>query len=139
MARPRRLARRAGAPGFAAPVLRVAAKADLDGEAAASGGDLALSAATGAGVEALLAAIEGRARGSLGDGGDAVVTRERHRLALERAVEALARGRAALAAGDTELAAEDARLAARAVGAISGRVDVEDVLDALFGAFCIGK
>lgn len=122
---------------FATPVLHVAAKADL--ALTRSAGALPLSAATGAGVDALLAAIEDRARGALGEGGDAVVTRERHRLALERAVAALARARAALAAGDTELAAEDARLAARAVGAISGRVDVEDVLDALFAAFCIGK
>lgn len=125
--------------GLAAPALRVRTKADLDPRAAAAGGDLALSVPTGAGVDALLAAIEDRARGVLGEGGDAVVTRERHRVALERARDALARARAALAAGDTELAAEDARLAARAVGAISGRVDVEDVLDALFGAFCIGK
>ncbi|WP_349369561.1 tRNA uridine-5-carboxymethylaminomethyl(34) synthesis GTPase MnmE [Salinarimonas sp.] len=120
-----------------APVLHVRTKADLAG--GASRGALALSAATGAGVDALLAAIEERARGAMGEGGDAVVTRERHRLALERARDALRRGRAALEAGDTELAAEDARLAARAVGSISGRVDVEDVLDALFGAFCIGK
>lgn len=123
---------------LAAPTLHVRAKADL-ADAAPAGGPLALSAATGAGLDALLAAIEDRARGAIGEGGDAVVTRERHRRALARAREALARGRGALEAGETELAAEDARLAARAVGSISGRVDIEDVLDALFGAFCIGK
>jgi tRNA modification GTPase len=35
--------------------------------------------------------------------------------------------------------AEDLRLAARALGRITGRVDVEDILDVIFGEFCIGK
>jgi tRNA modification GTPase len=68
--------------------------------------------------------------------GDAVITRERHRTALGEAHQAIARGTAQI---ETELFAEDVRLAARAVGRISGRVDVEDVLDRLFSAFCIGK
>ncbi|MGJ3262914.1 MAG: tRNA uridine-5-carboxymethylaminomethyl(34) synthesis GTPase MnmE [Salinarimonas sp.] len=125
----------------ATPVLHVVTKIDLADEGAtpAAPRALTLSAATGAGIADLLAAIEDRARGTVGDGGDAVVTRARHRIALERAREALDRAATTLAAGDTELAAEDVRLAARAVGAIAGRVDVEDVLDALFGAFCIGK
>jgi tRNA modification GTPase len=38
-----------------------------------------------------------------------------------------------------ELAAEDLRLAARALGRITGRVDVEDLLDVIFRDFCIGK
>ncbi|MCH8002416.1 MAG: hypothetical protein IIA34_12250, partial [Proteobacteria bacterium] len=38
-----------------------------------------------------------------------------------------------------ELVAEDLRLALRALGRITGRVDVEDVLDAIFRDFCIGK
>ena len=40
---------------------------------------------------------------------------------------------------DAELRAEDMRLAARALGRITGRVDVEDVLDVIFRDFCIGK
>ncbi|MEH6545838.1 MAG: hypothetical protein V7701_05390 [Sneathiella sp.] len=43
------------------------------------------------------------------------------------------------AAGEAELAAEDVRLAVRALGRITGRVDVEDILDVVFGDFCIGK
>jgi tRNA modification GTPase len=39
----------------------------------------------------------------------------------------------------TELVAEEIRLATRAVGHITGRVDVEDLLDKLFATFCIGK
>ncbi|GGK33982.1 tRNA modification GTPase MnmE [Salinarimonas ramus] len=127
----------------ATPHLHVATKADLVAALPAAAppvaADLAVSAATGEGIDALLAAIEARARDTVGDGSDAVVTRARHRIALQTAHDALARGARALEAGDTELAAEDVRLAARAVGTISGRVDVEDVLDALFGAFCIGK
>jgi tRNA modification GTPase len=41
--------------------------------------------------------------------------------------------------GPLELAAEEVRLASRAIGEITGRVDVEDVLDRLFSSFCIGK
>jgi tRNA modification GTPase len=69
-----------------------------------------------------------------------VITRERHRGALERAHDALRRAQAlAEAGGATELVAEDIRLAVRAIGEITGAVDVEDVLDRLFASFCIGK
>ncbi|HUD50428.1 MAG TPA: tRNA uridine-5-carboxymethylaminomethyl(34) synthesis GTPase MnmE, partial [Parvibaculum sp.] len=40
---------------------------------------------------------------------------------------------------ETELVAEDLRLAARSLGRITGRVDVEDLLDVVFRDFCIGK
>ena len=40
---------------------------------------------------------------------------------------------------ETELAAEDVRLAARALGKITGRIEVDDILDKIFGSFCIGK
>ena len=42
-------------------------------------------------------------------------------------------------APDVELAAEDLRLAARALGRITGRIDVEELLDVVFRDFCIGK
>ena len=60
----------------------------------------------------------------------------RHREALQDCQLALAR---ALIAPEAELMAEDLRLAARALGRIMGRVDVEDILDVIFGEFCIGK
>jgi tRNA modification GTPase len=41
--------------------------------------------------------------------------------------------------GREEIAAEELRLAARALGRVTGRVDVEDVLDQVFRNFCIGK
>ena len=71
----------------------------------------------------------------VGDGSLAL-TRLRHRLALQECHEALQR----FQNGEmVELAAEDLRLAARAMGRITGRVDVEDVLDSIFSEFCIGK
>ena len=66
----------------------------------------------------------------------APLTRSRHRLALTDCHDALLR---AETAGAAELVAEDVRLAARSLGRITGRVDVEDVLDVIFREFCIGK
>jgi tRNA modification GTPase len=84
----------------------------------------------------LLDRLRAEAEAALGQG-DAVVTRERHRLALERALRP---SRAVNGSGlATELVAEDVRLALRALGEITGRVDVEQVLDRLFASFCIGK
>lgn len=64
------------------------------------------------------------------------LTRARHREALEACKTALER---ALSARLPELVAEDVRLAVRALGKITGRVDVEDLLDLIFSEFCIGK
>jgi tRNA modification GTPase len=99
---------------------------------------LAVSARTGAGLPELLRAIEGAAATALGSGASrgAPLTRLRHRRALEDCAAALDRAGTAAAA---ELMAEDLRLAARAVGRVTGRVDVEDLLDAIFRDFCIGK
>ncbi len=65
-----------------------------------------------------------------------LLTRARHRHALEQAAVALER---ALAAPDGELVAEDLRLALRWLGRITGRVDIEELLDVVFRDFCIGK
>ena len=101
--------------------------------------DLLVAAATGQGLPELIRRLEAEAASMMGQG-DAVITRERHRKALERAHGSLVRARAMLAGrGPLELAAEEVRLAAQAIGEITGRVDVEDVLDRLFSSFCIGK
>ena len=96
----------------------------------------ALSVKTGAGLDRLLAKIEERVGLLMQSSAGPPLTRERHRLALQECVQALQR---ALAAGAGELAAEDVRLAARALGRITGRVGVEDMLDIVFREFCIGK
>ena len=69
----------------------------------------------------------------------AVVTRARHRRALEEVVAALGRAQAGEVAAREDLLAEELRIAARALGRLTGRVDVEDVLDVIFRDFCIGK
>ena len=95
-----------------------------------------VSAKTGEGFEALLAALTRDIQARLASSERPPLTRARHRQALEGCVAALER---ATAASLPELAAEDIRLAVRALGRITGRVDVEDVLDVIFRDFCIGK
>jgi tRNA modification GTPase len=97
-----------------------------------------ISSETGAGIAELSSALSSHAADFLGSTEPALVTRERHRRALEDAVLALRR---ALASdmGSEELIAEELRLAARALGRLLGQVDVEDVLDVIFRDFCIGK
>jgi tRNA modification GTPase len=68
-----------------------------------------------------------------------LVTRERHRNALQAVVDALERALAAGPHGELELIAEELRIAARSLGRLTGRVDVEDILDVIFRDFCIGK
>jgi tRNA modification GTPase len=67
------------------------------------------------------------------------MTRARHREALQDAHSALTRAPKAFDDKALDLAAEDLRIAARALGRITGRVDVEDLLDVIFREFCIGK
>lgn len=126
------------------PILRVRSKADLLGEPASATAaepiEIAVSALTGAGITALQQRIVGVARRRLGeDANDTpVITRARYRRHLEEALSALITfGNAD--PGELELRAEDLRLAADALGRITGRVDVEDILDAVFSRFCIGK
>ena len=95
-----------------------------------------VSARTGDGVEELLEELRRRVAVRLGGAESAPLTRARHREALISCGEALDRG---LHAGDAELAAEDVRLAVRALGRITGRVDIDEVLDVIFRDFCIGK
>ncbi len=99
-------------------------------------GALGISVKTGAGMNELLARLQEEVAMRAGDGGAPMITRARHRAALTECVAALTRFGAATM---PELAAEDLRQAARALGRITGRVDVEDMLDIVFRDFCIGK
>ncbi len=100
---------------------------------------LAVSALEGSGIDALVSAVEAFAADAMDLTEPALVTRERHRVALSQTVAALRRAVAEGAAGRQEIVAEELRLAARALGRLTGRVDVEDILDAIFRDFCIGK
>jgi tRNA modification GTPase len=99
----------------------------------------ATSATTGLGIEQLIAALAHHAEVVLAGAEPALVTRERHRTVLREAGDALGRALAERPQGREDIIAEELRLAARALGHLTGRVDVEDVLDVIFRDFCIGK
>jgi tRNA modification GTPase len=104
---------------------------------AAPHGGLSFSATTGEGLEQFIVALTQKIAALYSVTRDTPsLTRERHRSALE---ECLACIGAALKTDVPELMAEDTRMAARAIGRITGRVDVEDLLDVIFRDFCIGK
>jgi tRNA modification GTPase len=98
-----------------------------------------LSAATGSGMEALIGALSGYARNYFSTTESSLVTRARHRQAFEETVAALDRALAQGATGREELIAEELRAAATTLGRLTGRIDVEDILDVIFRDFCIGK
>ena len=98
----------------------------------------ALSLQTGDGLSELVRVIEHEARSRIGVDDTPVITQARHRQQIGACLEAL-EAHLAGAPEDLELRAEDLRQAATALGRITGRVDVEDVLDQIFGRFCIGK
>ncbi|MDI1345202.1 MAG: tRNA uridine-5-carboxymethylaminomethyl(34) synthesis GTPase MnmE [Pseudolabrys sp.] len=96
-----------------------------------------LSADSGEGFDALLAQLRRHAEDYLSGGEQSLVSRARHRTALEATLAALQRAEAVANAED--FLAEELRTAAHALGRLTGRVDVEDVLDVIFRDFCIGK
>jgi tRNA modification GTPase len=97
---------------------------------------IALSTRTGEGLPLLLERLAAIVRERYAGATGPVLTRSRHRAALADCIAALRRS---LSAPLAELAAEDLRLAIRALGRITGRADVEDILDIIFRDFCIGK
>lgn len=122
-------------------LLAVRTKTDLalPNQTSSSGGDLAISTKSGSGLAELINAISQRAASVLSNAaGMPAVARARHRALLEQASESLFDFLTS-PDGDLELRAEDVRRAAHALGRITGRVDVEDVLDQIFSRFCIGK
>jgi tRNA modification GTPase len=97
-----------------------------------------LSSLMGEGVEALVTALENFAQSTLG-GEPPLVTRNRHRRYLSETHAALERAIAEGRDGHEDIVAEELRIAARALGRLTGQVDVEDLLDVIFREFCIGK
>jgi len=113
-------------------------RGDAAAEADAARCDLTLSAATGEGMDKLHAHIVEMARTLLPREGEAAL-RQRQRAALAEAKQWLEIEPGSREAEDMILLAERLRLAAGALDRITGRAGVEDMLDALFGRFCIGK
>jgi len=110
-----------------------------ESEASKNGLEFNISAATGEGFYRLLQHLARQAEASLSGTESALLTRERHRRALEEVRAALRRAQTGEAAAREDLLAEELRIAARALGRLTGRVDVEDILDVIFRDFCVGK
>ncbi|HWA03203.1 MAG TPA: GTPase, partial [Rhizomicrobium sp.] len=100
--------------------------------------DMAVSARTSEGMDALLQLLTERAAEALPAAESPLITRERHRAAVSACLEAV---RAAVRGTEMplELRAESLRQAADSLARITGRIDVEDLLDVIFRDFCIGK
>jgi tRNA modification GTPase len=98
---------------------------------------LMISAKSGEGLHELISRLAGKAKELAGAREAPALTRARHRNELESAIASL---RAALQNfSHCDLAAEDMRCALQAIGRITGRVDLEELLDSVFRDFCIGK
>jgi tRNA modification GTPase len=108
---------------------RAAAPAGFDG--------IAVSAKTGKGLDALIARLAELAASAMAGGGEAPITRTRHRAEIVSTRDALQR----FVNHDLspELQAEELRIAARHLGRLTGAIDIEEVLGAIFAEFCIGK
>lgn len=121
--------------------LIIANKADLIGAASLPSTlhgrpVIAISLATGSGTDALLAHLTDAISGLVFSENSPIITRSRHRHAVEDAVGHLARF---LEGGAVEIRAEELRLSARALATVTGQIGVEDILDQIFSRFCIGK
>jgi tRNA modification GTPase len=98
-----------------------------------------VSCVTGTGIDGLVHAIGSWARDAFGKGEPPLITRQRHRAVLRVVAEGLGRAEALGPLGREDLIAEELRLAARELGRLTGSIDVEEVLEAIFRDFCIGK
>ena len=121
-------------PGGAVWIVRN--KIDLGG--AGPGGEFGISASRGDGIPELVEALVKFAAEFFGTSEGALVTRSRQRDLLSQASDSLRRSLELVEDGE-ELVAEELRAAAYVLGRLLGRVDVEDVLGAIFQKFCIGK
>jgi tRNA modification GTPase len=115
--------------------VKVHAKADLPDRAAPPEGSLDVSSVSGEGVAELLTRLQAVAR-TLLPPEDAIPLNRRQASHVAEAAEAL---EGAAHSADTILIAEDLRLARSAFDRLTGRAGIEDVLDALFSRFCLGK
>ena len=90
-------------------------------------------------LDKLVSLIKANLKNKFISSGDIFITRERHRVNLEKCVEHLEKFGENKSSDDFDKAAEDLRLATRYLGMIVGKVDVEEILGSIFSDFCIGK
>jgi tRNA modification GTPase len=124
---------------YVGPVVRVQTKADSRNASwPKPDGDVTISVRTGEGIPELLHLVS-RHLPDLDNGNAlALPTRQRHALNLAAAREQLQLALSAPESG-LDIQAEYLRLAGQALGRVTGRVDVENLLDVIFSEFCIGK
>ncbi|MGB8314019.1 MAG: tRNA uridine-5-carboxymethylaminomethyl(34) synthesis GTPase MnmE [Aestuariivirga sp.] len=120
------------------PTLRVLNKSDLLDRIQPQETELKVSGKTGEGIPGFLAELEKLVREKFGGMEQASVIRVRHRDAIEESIRYL-NDSLLYDADRIELAAECLRKACFSIARVTGRVDVEDLLDRIFGEFCIGK
>jgi len=136
--------------GLRAPTILLRTKSDSDRERAPRGemdlrwkAEIAVSAVSGAGLPEVRSVLAQMAFTTLVAGGgqvEALVTRERHRMALGRAAREIEGFRSVRDAGiEGAVAATHLRAAVTALEDVIGLVTSEDVLDRLFATFCVGK
>jgi tRNA modification GTPase len=124
------------------PRVLVLNKLDLGEDPGWSDSDgVRVSCLTGDGIGELVERILDVLRLNEADwGGEAVAVNARHRDCLRRAAKVLGRGRRLMSKGAApEFVAVELREALGQIGAIAGKVDVEEILDGIFSSFCIGK
>ncbi len=128
-------------PDLGETVLVVTNKIDL----VPAGDRPGISAKTGAGIDLMARQLAEAARARIGVSQSPAITRARYRTHLQACLAACEAFTASCTEGmaactdDIELRAEDLRQASHALGRITGRLDVEDVLGEIFGRFCVGK
>jgi tRNA modification GTPase len=125
-------------PDMEVPVIRVGSKSDLRAAADSRDHDCIISVRTAEGLDALIVLLQRRVDEAAGTMLSALPNRQRHRdylgQCLSHLEEAIENDSAPL-----ELRSESLRQAADWIGRLTGRIDVEDLLDLIFGEFCIGK
>lgn len=119
-------------------VRRIGTKSDLAGGTGREGADLLISVATGQGVTELRDMIASELASRLGSASMLIPARERHRKNLETTLSCIMEALSGTAE-QLDMRSEALRLAGHALGRITGRVDVEDLLGIIFSEFCIGK
>ena len=99
-------------------------------------GYILISAKYHQGIDILLKSISDKIKDKFSSTSGLLITRQRYREALRNTISYLSEFNLDK---EIELSAEDIRLACREIGKITGRIEVEEILDKIFGSFCIGK
>jgi len=127
------------AGSYSGPTIRVLTKADVQAAPWPQGGvDVMISVKSGRGMPDLLDSVRAFLPDLESGSALSLPTRERHFSNLQEARDHIERALATEIAG-LDIQAEHLRLAGQALGRVTGRVDVENLLDVIFSEFCVGK